>query len=289
MSETNGPTIIGGDVNAHNNSWDIHQPEDAEGHAIEAWAIERGLTIANSGQHTRVNPSTGGRSTPDLTLVSGDLAGGAEWETGPGLGSDHLPIYLTLPTINQRPKRKGPGRFWQQKADWEAFRRHLDTEISKWPSHDAPLHQEESRLTRAIITAAKRSIPFGNGGGGKPPFWNESCQEAVDLREGAQSRASDPDHTADDITAAREARQNATNTINREKTAYVNRQLEEMGADTDLWRTIKILDGRVPPAKPAVPIQRPPTAGQTAPTKAAVTDREKADLFCQTYTVKNVN
>ncbi|KAF0313093.1 putative RNA-directed DNA polymerase from transposon BS [Amphibalanus amphitrite] len=282
-AETNGPTIIGGDVNAHNNSWDIHQPEDAEGHAIEAWATERGLTIANSGQHTRVNPSTGGRSTPDLTLVSGDLAGGAEWETGPGLGSDHLPIYLTLPTINQRPKRKGPGRFRQQKADWEAFRRHLDTEISKWPSHDAPLHQEESRLTGAIITAAKRSIPFGNGGGGKPPFWNESCQEAVDLREGAQSRASTPDHTADDIIAAREARQNATNTINREKTAYVNRQLEEMGADTDLWRTIKILDGRVPPAKPAVPIQRPPTAGQTAPTKAAVTDREKADLFCQTY------
>ncbi|KAF0297262.1 RNA-directed DNA polymerase from mobile element jockey [Amphibalanus amphitrite] len=201
-----------------------------------------GLTSTDPPRESHGN--AGGRSTPDLTLVSGDLAGGAEWETGPGLGSDHLPIYLTLPTINQRPKRKGPGRFRQKKADWEAFRRHLDTEISKWPSHDAPLHQQESRLTGAIITAAKRSIPFGNGGGGKPPFWNESCQKAVDLREGAQSRASTPDHTADDITAAREARQNATNTINREKTAYVNRQLEEMGADTDLWRTIKILDGR---------------------------------------------
>ena len=55
-----------------------------------------------------------------------------------------------------------------------------------------------------------------------------------------------------------------------------------MGADTDLRSTIKILDGRVPPAKPAVSIQRP-TTGQRALTKAAVTDEEKAELFCQTY------
>ena len=146
---TTGSTIIGGDVNAHNISWDIYQPEDPESHAIEAWAIERGLTIANSGQHTRVNPSTVGRSAPDLTLVSIELASGVEWETGSGLGSDHLPIYVTLPTIKQRPKRRGPGQFRQKKADWEAFLRHLDAEIDKWPNQDQ--HLAISKLAERLV------------------------------------------------------------------------------------------------------------------------------------------
>ena len=99
-------------------------------------------------------------------------------------------------------------------------------EIDKWQNQAAPLHHEESRLVRAITAAAKRSIPFGNGDEGKPPFWNVSCQEAVDAREEAQSRASTPDHTADDIAAAREARHKADDAINHEKRTYINTQLD---------------------------------------------------------------
>ena len=44
------------------------------------------------------------------------------------------------------------------------------------------------------------------------------------------------------------------------------------------------MDGRIPPARPAVSISRPGVEGQPSqPTRPAITDREKAELFCQSY------
>ena len=60
--------------------------------------------------------------------------------------------------------------------------------------------------------------------------------------------------------------------------------MAELKPDGDLWHLIRAMDGRRPPAKPAVAIARPGTEGQPSqPTRPAVTDREKAELFCQAY------
>ena len=50
-----------------------------------------------------------------------------------------------------------------------------------------------------------------------------------------------------------------------------------MGPNQDMWRLIRVLDGRKPPAKPAEPLQRPALPGCLAPARQAITDREKVN------------
>ena len=53
--------------------------------------------------------------------------------------------------------------------------------------------------------------------------------------------------------------------------------------NADLWSLIRTLDGRKPPAKPAEPLTRKAAPGRPAPTRPAVTDKEKANALCQAY------
>ena len=70
--------IVAGDVNAHSHVWDPHQPEDAQGHRIEEWILTPGMSCLNDGAPTRLNPATGGRSAPDITVASANLSGGGQ-------------------------------------------------------------------------------------------------------------------------------------------------------------------------------------------------------------------
>ena len=281
--QVDGNTILGGDVNAHSLSWDPYQPESRLGGTIEDWAIDD-MAILNDGSHTRQNPSTGGKSVPDLTLASRNLSAKMDWSTGEGCGSDHLPIYSRISPPTQRQRRKRRGRFTHKKADWDRFRNKLDELIGKWEvTPDDTLKKASDRLASTIISAAKHAIPFGNGRGRRPPFWNEECQTAVDEREAARKAANRTDRTRQDVVNHQEARAHADKVINEEKAAYFHQKVKEMKPDGDMWGLIKAMEGRVQHAKPAVTIDRPATPGQEHPQKPAVTDKEKAELFCQSY------
>ena len=119
--------VVWGDVNAHSLCWDSFQPETALRESIEDWAADNDLVILNDGTHTRQNPSTCGISAPDVTLISRSLMRSRDttWATQRRLGSDHLPILITLSSSAQRPRREGRGRFSYRKADWPLFREKL--------------------------------------------------------------------------------------------------------------------------------------------------------------------
>ena len=89
--------------------------------------------------------------------------------------------------------------------------------------------------------------------------------------------ATAPDHTADDLRAYQEARGNADKTIREEKSSLLRRKIAELGTIADLWSLIRTLDGRKPSAKPAEPLIRKGLPGCPAPTRPAVSDREKAN------------
>ena len=279
------PAVVCGDLNAHSLSWDPHQPESALGEAIEDWAVDNAMAILNDGGYTRQNPSTGGVSAPDVSLISSALlrSRDATWATQRGIGSDHLPILVTLSSSVQRPRREGRGRFSYRKADWPQFRVKLDQLINAWSAQPSSLNEAADRLAATILQAARASIPFGNGRGRRPPFWNEACQDATDLREEARAAASHS-RSRPDVLRHQEARAEADKVVEREKTAFFRQKVTELEPDGDLWQLIRAMDGRIPPARPAVSIARPGTAGQPSqPTRPAVTDREKAELFCQAY------
>ena len=143
-----------GDVNAHSDSWDHHQRPSHLGLQIEEWTTDSGLLSLNDGSHTRVNPATGGLSTPDITLATADVGATAEWSTQPNLGSDHLPIRTTL-TADLPPTRRGRGKFSFRKADWTGFRESLEKKMSEI-NVDTSINQLNQQITKAITSSARK-------------------------------------------------------------------------------------------------------------------------------------
>lgn len=276
--------IVAGDFNAHSHAWDPHQPEDPLGRSIEDWCVDASLIALNDGSATRINPATGGLSAPDITLATADIAGGANWSTGEGMGSDHLPILTTINVAKQKPQRRGRGRLALRKADWDKYKQAFDHLAGKWHVRDATTVKDlDCRLTETITRAARQTIPYGNGGKNRDPFWSETCDEAVKARDEARAKAAAANHTPDDVRIYREARENADRVLREEKNNFLHKKIAELGPNADLWNLIRVMDGRKPPAKPAEPLLRPGTPGCPAPSRPAVSDREKANALCQAY------
>ena len=92
-------TYIFGDFNSHHSSWDSHSPEDHSGKDLFDWLLSSDLLPLNNPEHhTLLHRATGNRSFPDLSLVPARLVSKCTWQTLPDLGSDHLPISITIPT-----------------------------------------------------------------------------------------------------------------------------------------------------------------------------------------------
>ena len=92
-------TYIFGDFNSHHSSWDSHSPEDHSGKDLFDWLLSSDLLPLNNPEHhTLLHRATGNRSSPNLSLVPARTASKCTWQTLPDLGSDHLPISITIPT-----------------------------------------------------------------------------------------------------------------------------------------------------------------------------------------------
>ena len=88
-----------GDFNSHHSSWDSHSPEDHSGKNLFDWLLSSDLLPLNNPEHhTLLHRATGNHSSPDLSLVPARIASKCTWQTLPDLGSDHLPISITIPT-----------------------------------------------------------------------------------------------------------------------------------------------------------------------------------------------
>ena len=91
-------TYIFGDFNSHHSSWDSHSPEDQSGKDLFDWLLSSDLLPLNNPEHhTLLHRATGNRSSPDLSLFPARIVSKCIWQTLPDLGSDHLPISITIP------------------------------------------------------------------------------------------------------------------------------------------------------------------------------------------------
>ena len=108
--------IICGDFNAHSTLWDDHAASDERGSQIEDWLIENELTVLNDNTPTRINPATGGLSSPDVTLCGTNWSHKTTWTTEDGMGkSDHNPIVIEMHSeVSHNPVFKGQAK-WKSK------------------------------------------------------------------------------------------------------------------------------------------------------------------------------
>ena len=118
---------------------------------------EFNLTTLNTGLGTYIKHN-GGRSPLDLSIASSEIAIKSNWTVlDDSLGSDHLPILITLngcTDCNDQMSIK-----WAiKKADWIAFKQSCKNYISESLIQSDPIEFSKN-LTEAIIYAADDSIP----------------------------------------------------------------------------------------------------------------------------------
>ncbi|KAL8617914.1 hypothetical protein ACOMHN_026491 [Nucella lapillus] len=171
-----GRTVVLGDFNAHHQWWGGAEARtDTAGRQLADKFFNSNLCLLNDGSFTRVpdredhNPTT-----IDLMLVSPLLFGDADWEVGDLMGSDHLPIRLTLGGVLPQENQHGKERYDYSKADWAAFRQQLET--AEYPTQTDDVSQWYEGLRQVFLQAADNSIPKKSTQANyrhKPnPWWN---------------------------------------------------------------------------------------------------------------------
>ena len=99
-------TLILGDFNAHHSAW-YSSSTDTSGTLLENVVSGSNFGIINWDSPTRL-PGNANPSSPDVSLASVSLITSTNWQTKTNLGSDHLPILISLQmdhTINPIPHR----------------------------------------------------------------------------------------------------------------------------------------------------------------------------------------
>ena len=99
-------------------------------------------------------------TSPDITLASLNLLPYTSWHTHTTLGSDHLPIIVTLVTDLQRTPSDNRTFTNFKKADWQKFTEDTEIEFSKQQT-PPDIYKGEKIFREILNKAAKNSIPSG--------------------------------------------------------------------------------------------------------------------------------
>ena len=194
--------FILGDFNCYHPLWNSRGTSDPRGEEVFDWVISSDLLPLNDPDTpTLLHRSSGSRSSPDISFASSTLAFSCSWEVLQDLGSDHLPILLSIPLSPVFRPNERPPSFNFQKARWDDFDSHC-------PSAEeySFLSSAAAFFTSLAMNAAKSSIPFGRIKRPPKAWWSAEVKQAVGERRRAFATAhrSDEDRQAY-ISASRRA------------------------------------------------------------------------------------
>ena len=123
------------------------------------------------------------------------------------LGSDHLPILLSIPlSLVFRPNERPPS-FKFQKACWDGFTSYIDSHCPSAEEYSSlSLSSAAALFTFLVLNAAKSSIPFGRNKRPPKAWLSAEVESAVSerLKAFAAAHRSDEDRQAH-ISASRRA------------------------------------------------------------------------------------
>ncbi|KAH7684498.1 pol-like protein, partial [Aphelenchoides avenae] len=215
-------TLVLGDLNAHDPLWHSTRA-DAKGTALSEEMLDSNYGVLNEDTPSRL-PSAGEPTSPDVSLASSSLLTSAEWQTLVALGSDHLPILITLQSSVEGLFTPRATYVNLGKADWPAFRSRSERLFAQLvaPRRRLTVAAAEKTIRKVIQEASKHTIPAG-----RP------------TRRTPVSRAHSPRIV--------ELNAQITDAIASEKRAQWQAHVESMDFRKDasrLWRTIKSLDGK---------------------------------------------
>ena len=102
---------------------DSRGTSDPSGEEVFDWVISSDLLPLNNPD----TPTLLHRSSPDISFALSTLAFSCSWEVLQDLGSNHLPILLSIPLSPVFRSNKRPPSFNFQKARWDGFASYFDS------------------------------------------------------------------------------------------------------------------------------------------------------------------
>ena len=198
--------FILGDFNCHHPLWDSRGTSDPRGEEVFDWVISSDLLPLNDPDTpTLLHRSSGSRSSPDISFAPSTLALSCSWEVLQDLGSDHLPILLSVPLSPVFRPNERPPSFNFQTARWDYFASYFDSHCPSAEEYSS-LSSAAALFTSLALNAAKSSIPFGRIKRPPKAWWSAEVEEAVSERRKAFAAA----HTSNEdrqayISASRRA------------------------------------------------------------------------------------
>ena len=173
--------FILGDFNCHHPLWDSRGTSDPRGEEVFDWVIPSDLLPLNDPDTpTLLHCSSGSRSFPDISFAPSSLAFSCSWEVLQDLGSDHLPILLSVPLSPIYHPNERPPSFNFQKARWDGFASYFDSHCPSAEEYSSlSLSSAAALFTSLALNAAKSSIPFGRIKRPPKAWWSAEVESAV--------------------------------------------------------------------------------------------------------------
>ena len=188
--------------------WDSRGTSNPRGEEVFNWVISSDLLPLNDPDTpTLLHCSSGSRSSPDISFALSSLALSCSWEVLQDLGSDHLPILLSIPLSPVFRPNERPPSFNFQKASWDGFASYFDSHCPSAEEYmSLSLSSAAALFTSLTLNAAKSFIPFGRIKRPPKAWWSAEVEEAVSesRRAFAAAHRSDEDRQAY-ISASRRA------------------------------------------------------------------------------------
>ena len=228
-------SVILGDFNAHHCLWGS-QRSDTRGRQMMDFISGSDLAILNDGSPTRIDDGTGDVSCIDLSLVSSNIAARFEWATyDDTLGSDHLPITLTLSCDFVRTP--STPKFKYKEADWGTFSKIVKLELVGETIDDKVRNIQNCIIEGAIATIPKTSTDSVKH---RVPWWTPDCRRALCERNRAYRRFN-RHVTTENFVLYKKARARARRVIKKAKRDTWRSFVSTINSDTpgnQVWATV---------------------------------------------------
>jgi hypothetical protein len=234
------PFMLLGDFNTHHNLWD--RTTDVRGNVVANLLDKHDLIVLNDGRPTLLS-TLGTLTSPDVSLVSAQLALSLSWDVDDSDAHEHYPIFIRMnghkDTNTKRPT-------WKIKsANWDLFESILL--MKDLPSYSTGSEGLEM-LTETILKAAEQSMSKSDSQNGrrKVPWWNSDIAEAVRTRRRkhkAYKRNSTPENRVEYSKAKAVARK----MVLQAKTQSWHDFVKKINVNTsisEMWSSIRKISGK---------------------------------------------
>ncbi|EFX67712.1 hypothetical protein DAPPUDRAFT_261170 [Daphnia pulex] len=187
MLDRSNPYLLGGDFNGHHPLWESNATVNKAGKSVYEALIndQDACLITPPYLGTRLDPVSGKASTIDLTITAASIATSAKITLGPYMGSDHLPIIITL-NASVKHYTSRPIAWAINEEKWPAWNKRLEELLKSQNFSEITDPATATTVFTDGIEASneqffRRTSPSCRATHKGPacPWWDEECKTAV--------------------------------------------------------------------------------------------------------------